>query len=122
MFQHSPLPTISTAILVSCGFLEPAFAGRIETSGLDKKETSQTQRISKGVQSGRLTGHEAAQLQAMEAKLNAGEAAAKADGKVTKQERKALHQEARADSKAIHDLKHNADQASPQKEVKKKTK
>lgn len=122
MFQRSFLPILSAAVVLSCGLVQPASAQKAETTGLDKKEANQAQRITKGVQSGRLTAQEAARLQAMEAKLNADEAAAKADGKVTKQERKTLNQEAKADSKAIHDLKHNDDKASAKKEGKKKAK
>jgi hypothetical protein len=86
-----------------------AKGGKVETPRLDEREERQEKRIAKGVQSGALTGQEAAQLQARETKLNADEAAAKADGKVTKQEKQVLLQESKETGAAIKSLKHNGE-------------
>ena len=56
---------------------------------------------------GRCNAKEANRLEKREVKLNADEAATKADGKVTHSERMKLQHEANKDSKAIHRQKHN---------------
>ena len=58
------------------------------TPNLDKREANQQQRIDQGVASGQLTAKETNRLQKREAKLAADEAAAKADGTVTRAERR----------------------------------
>ena len=83
------------------------------TPGLDKREVSQQKRIDQGVASGQLNAKETNRLDQREAKLAADEAAAKADGKVTKAERRKLHREANRDSKAIRKQKHDAQTAVP---------
>ncbi len=92
------------AMLVSAVVL-PAFAQ--STPNLDKREERQQQRIAQGVESGQLTAKEASHLEAREAKLAGDEAAAKADGKVTRKERRKLQREADRDSAAIHHQKHD---------------
>jgi len=92
------------AMLVSA-FVLPAFAQ--STPNLDKREENQQQRIAQGVQSGQLTAKETQHLEAREAKLANDEAAAKADGKVTRKERRKLQREADRDSAAIHHQKHD---------------
>ena len=79
----------------------------IATPGLDKREANQQKRIDQGVASGQLNAKETNRLDKREAKLNADEAAAKADGKVTRKERMKLKHEANKDSKAIHRQKHD---------------
>ena len=79
----------------------------IATPGLDKREANQQKRIDQGVASGQLNAKETNRLDKREAKLNADEAAAKADGKVTRKERMKLKHEADKDSKAIHRQKHD---------------
>jgi Skp family chaperone for outer membrane proteins len=92
------------AMLVSA-FVLPAFAQ--STPNLDKREENQQQRIAQGVQSGQLTAKETQHLEARETKLASDEAAAKADGKVTRKERRKLQREADRDSAAIHRQKHD---------------
>lgn len=93
----------------------PAAKDPTATPGLDKRQAEQQKRIDQGVASGQLNDKEAARLRAREAKLEADKQAAKADGKVTKEERKKLHREADRDSKAIHREKHDRQHASPAK-------
>jgi len=78
------------------------------TPNLDKREANQQQRIDQGVASGQLNAKEANRLQNREAKLAADEAAAKADGTVTRAERRKLQREANRDSRAIRKQKHDA--------------
>lgn len=58
--------------------------------------------------SGQLTPKEAARLEKREAKLAANEQAAKADGVVTRKERRRLQRQANRDSAAIYRQKHDA--------------
>jgi Skp family chaperone for outer membrane proteins len=83
------------------------------TPNLDKREANQQQRIDQGVASGQLNARETNRLQKREAKLAADEAAAKADGTVTRAERRKLQREANRDSKAIRKQKHDAQTATP---------
>ena len=85
----------------------PAASATPATPHLDKREANQQARIDQGVASGQLKAKETNRLDKREAKLNADEAAAKADGKVTRAERRKLHREANRDSKAIHKQKHD---------------
>jgi hypothetical protein len=87
------------------------------TPGIDKRIDNQQKRIDEGVKSGELNRREATRLQAGEDKLKADTAAAKADGVVTKDERRALNQEANRNSRAIarekHDRQHAHRHAKP---------
>ncbi len=77
------------------------------TPGIDKRLDNQDKRIEQGEKSGTLTPREANRLESRETKTQADLAAAKSDGKVTKDERKDLHQELNHDSRAIHRQKHD---------------
>jgi hypothetical protein len=79
-----------------------------QTPGLDKREVNQARRIENGEQSGQLNTREAARLEHAEDRLDANEAKAKADGKVTAKERARLQAEANANSKRIYRQKHDA--------------
>lgn len=81
------------------------------TPKLDQRQANQQQRIDQGVASGQLNQREATRLQARENKLAADEAAAKADGKVTRKERARLNHEAHRDSRAIYKQKHDRQKA-----------
>jgi hypothetical protein len=82
------------------------------TPNLDKREANQQQRIDQGVASGQLNAKETSRLESREAKLAADEAAAKADGKVTRAERVKLQREAHRNSRAIHRQKHDGHTAA----------
>jgi len=108
------LTTLLTSFtLASAVVALPAFADETNTPRVDQRETHQQQRIEQGEKSGSLTTSEAAKLNAREDKLKADEAAAKADGKVTKKERAHLKHEENRDSKAIANKKHNKKTAPP---------
>lgn len=77
------------------------------TPGVDRRLENQDKRIEQGKQSGALTPREAARLERRDAKIEADVAKAKADGVVTKDERKKLHRELDHQSKAIARQKHD---------------
>jgi uncharacterized membrane protein YebE (DUF533 family) len=101
---------ISVLALVASGAVF-AQASAPATPVLDQKQANQQQRIDQGVASGQLNKREARRLKARENKLAAHEAAAKADGVVTKKERARLNAEANKDSKAIYKQKHDRQKA-----------
>ena len=83
------------------------------TPNLDNRVVNQQKRIDQGVASGQLTAKETNRLDKREAKLAADVTAAKADGKVTRAERRRLQREANRDSKKIYRLKHNRRTVAP---------
>jgi len=89
----------------------PVFAGPNDTPGVDRREQRQQTRIQEGVASGALTPREAAKLEAEQARIRAKEQAMKADGVVTKQERKELQRDLNRSSKHIAKEKHDKQRA-----------
>lgn len=91
------------------------------TPRVDQRQANQQQRIDQGVQSGQLTGKEAARLDKGQAQVEKKEAKAKADGKVTAKERKNLQHAQNQQSKKIkhekhdkqHDLNHDGKKDAP---------
>ena len=79
-----------------------------DTPKIDNREAKQEQRIDQGIRSGALTPKEEAKLDAGQARVQRMEEQAKADGHVTKHERKRINHEQNVQSKKIHDMKHNA--------------
>lgn len=84
----------------------PGFA-QTNTAGIDRREANQEKRIEQGVKSGALTGQETARLEAGQSKVATMEDKARADGKVSQQERKRIHQAQNKQSRRINKLKHN---------------
>ncbi len=89
-----------------CGAAQAA-----ETPVLDQRQENQAQRIEQGVTSGQLNQREAARLERAGERLEANEAKAKADGKVTARERHRLQREADANSARIYRQKHDRQHA-----------
>jgi hypothetical protein len=114
-----------TLIIALLGTLAlPAYAADpAATPGVDKRQATQQQRIDQGVKSGALTTQEAEKLQQGQAKIEAAETKAKADGTVTSKERERLHHMQDSQSKKIyrekhdrqHDLNHDGKQDKPRK-------
>ncbi|WP_114969079.1 hypothetical protein [Rhodoferax ferrireducens] len=77
----------------------------VATPAVDKAQAEQQLSIEKGVASGQLSTKEATDLEKSETKLEANKKGAKADGKVTAQEKKKLKVEASANAKAINKQK-----------------
>jgi hypothetical protein len=100
----------ATLLLVAAGLLfgTTVSLSQDKTPRVDRREARQQKRIEKGVKSGELTPREAGRLEAREAKIQNDEARAKADGKVTKVERKKLNRELNRTSRAIYRQKHDA--------------
>ena len=104
--------TSSLLIAVLAVFALPVLA-QTNTPKVDQRQANQQQRIDQGVQSGQLTGKEAAGLEKGQAQVEKKEAKAKADGKVTPREREQLKQAQNKQSEKIkhqkHDKQHDLD-------------
>ena len=77
------------------------------TPRIDQRQANQEQRIQQGAQSGQLTGKEAARLEKGQDRVDRMEDKAKADGKVTPQERKRLQHAENVQSRHIKQEKHD---------------
>jgi tellurite resistance protein len=95
------------AAFIASTAIGTAYAQSNETPRIDQREANQQKRIDQGVKSGELTNKEANTLQRRQDRVNAAEANAKADGKVTPQERRKLRRMENRNSKAIYNKKHN---------------
>ncbi len=103
-----------TALLFLGALALPAFAQTTPpardlaaTPGIDKRQANQEQRIQQGVQSGQLTGKEAARLEKGQARIERREQRAKADGVVTKKERAQIQRQQNVESRKIAREKHD---------------
>jgi uncharacterized membrane protein YebE (DUF533 family) len=74
---------------------------------LEQHERHEDKRIHKGEKRGSLTDKEAAKLEDKQDTIDEERAAAKADGKVTKRERKSIRHEQKELSQDIYRKKHN---------------
>ena len=92
--------TSALALSLGCAAFAQAPAAS-ETPRIDKRQAIQDQRIDQGVTSGSLTPRESAKLRIRQDKIARDEAAAKADGTVTKAERRKLTREQNQASAAI---------------------
>ena len=105
---------VAAALLTLAFAAAPVWAqSSTDTPRIDKREANQAERIDQGMNSGALTPGETARLDRGQARIQAAEAAAKADGKVTKRERVALARAQNHQSRKIHRLKHNARTTTP---------
>lgn len=93
------------AVLLAAAAL-PALA-QTNTPVLDQRQANQEARIQQGVASGELTGREAARLERGQQRVENMEAAAKADGVVTKRERVQLQHAQNVQSRRIAAQKHD---------------
>jgi uncharacterized membrane protein YebE (DUF533 family) len=93
--------------LTVSAFAQSGTSGNTNTPRIDKRQVKQQQRIDQGVQSGQLTPTEQQHLENREARIAQNEAAAKADGRVTKKERARLTREENRTSHAIYYQKHD---------------
>ncbi len=96
-----------TSLLTATAFAQTPAAPGTNTPRIDKREANQAARIEQGVASGALTGKEAARLENGQARVATAEANAKADGTVTKQERKKLTHMENKQSRHIKHQKHD---------------
>ena len=100
------LNTLLSAALLAA-FVVPAFA-QTATPVIHARQQNQEKRIENGVNSGQMTAKETLNAERREAKIQSDKHAAKADGVVTKAERRNLNRELDKSSKKIHHAKHNA--------------
>ncbi len=97
------LRKIAWTIVLSATAL-PALAG---TPRIDLREHNQRGRIAQGIRSGELTRPETRRLVRGEVRLHRHERIAKADGVVTRAERRRLHRNAERMSRRIYRQKHD---------------
>jgi uncharacterized membrane protein YebE (DUF533 family) len=97
--------SLGLALVISSSF---SLAQTTATPRIDQRQQNQDTRINNGIASGQLTSAEAARLKARETRIAQLEAAAKADGKVSKSERKEIKQAQNKTSHAIRNQKHDA--------------
>lgn len=81
----------------------------VRDPGVNARQHFQRDRIGQGVRSGELTKQETMELAAGQRAIRKEERAYKSDGKLTKDERKDLHQDLNAASKSIYEEKHDAE-------------
>jgi len=77
------------------------------TPRINQRQTNQQHRIANGVRSGQLTPRETVKLENREASLQRHKRMAKADGVVTRRERRGLRREENRNSRAIFRQKHD---------------
>jgi uncharacterized membrane protein YebE (DUF533 family) len=107
------MKTIAIAAIIASIFAATAFAQSTNTPVVDNRQNRQDARIEQGKATGQLNKREAARMEAGQAKVDGMEAAAKADGKVTKTERRAIKREQNKQSKRIYKQKHDAQTKNP---------
>jgi hypothetical protein len=96
-----------TACLTASLHAGTVHAGSIDDPGILQREQNQQQRIQQGVKSGELTPREAGRMESQQARITQNEERMKADGTLTRAERKKLtHQQNRA-SRNVYRKKHN---------------
>ncbi len=109
------LISLLNAAVVSLGLMVSALAQTpaptptpgTKTPGIKKRQIGQQQRIAQGVRSGELTRKEIIKLEKEQKEIQQDKKEAKADGTVTKEERKAIHKEQNQASRHIYRAKHN---------------
>lgn len=104
---------IPRLLAVLCAALALPAAAQIATPRVDQRQENQGARIQQGVQSGALNGKEAARLESGQARVQAQEAKAKADGKVTPKEKARLARAQNKQGRKITKQKHDARKKAP---------
>ncbi len=99
---------IAAGLLLALVTTASAGFAQTKTPRINKRQEHQQERIAQGVKSGELTAKETEHLEAREAKIQSDKKMAKADGKVTAQERARLRREENRSSRAIYRQKHDA--------------
>ena len=97
---------MKTAFLAAV-ILLGAFANTVSAQTIHHKARNERHRIAQGVKSGELTRKETKNLVNDQKEIHQEVKAAKADGVVTKDERKDIKQDQRQESRKIYRKKHN---------------
>ncbi len=106
------LNTLIAAVALTLGgaaFAQAPVAPKdpLATPKIDQRQANQEKRIDQGLNSGALTPKDTARLDQRETKIESDKLAAKADGKVTRAERRKLKREENRASAAIKRQKHD---------------
>ena len=110
MLNFKTLAVSATLAIASIGaFAQTAAAPA--TPKVDAREANQEKRIEQGVASGQLNAKETHRLDKDQAAITKAETKAKADGKVTKHERRKINKMQNAASQDIHAQKHDTQTA-----------
>ena len=88
--------SLFTATLLAGAGIAPAMAQGVGTPGINNQQYNIHARIEQGIRAGYITQREARQLYQRERQINRQEARAKADGRVTANERSALRRDVSA--------------------------
>ncbi len=108
MTSMQKLLAVALLTSVSATAMATSVANPASTPGIDKRQVNQEKRIDQGIATGTLNAAEAARLNQGQAKIETAKELAKADGVVTKHERKKLHRMQDHASKRIYRQKHDA--------------
>lgn len=101
------LKTLAAAFIAVAALAAPVVAQSTETPRLDQRQINQQNRIDQGVQSGTLNSNEQTRLNAGQQRIANREANAKADGTVTRAERRGLQRAENRQSRRIASATHN---------------
>lgn len=93
--------------MMPCTYAQDSSTGSVRTPGITRRQHRQQHRIRQGVRSGELTRGEFRRLEKEQAEIQEDKKEAKADGTVTKDERKELRHEQNVASRRIYRAKHN---------------
>lgn len=99
--------TIRALIATAIAAVSFASVAQTTTPNIDQRQANQQSRIEQGKATGTLSKREAARMEAGQAKVAGMKAGAKADGKVTRAERKAIQKEQNKQSRRIARQKHD---------------
>lgn len=94
------------AVMAAAILATQAHAGTRDP-GVNKRQANQQHRINKGIRSGQLTRPEARELRLQQRAIRLEERAFKADGELTRAERRELHRDLNAASRNIYQEKHD---------------
>jgi hypothetical protein len=112
MFNFKTLTLCSALTVISLSALAQTPPPDTATPRADKRETKQETRIQNGVTSGQLNTKETGRLEQQQANINQTKSEAKADGVVTRKERRHIERQQDRASKNIHAQKHDPKKGS----------
>lgn len=100
---------MAAAVIAATALEATAAVDETETPGVTAQQHRQMRRIRHGVRSGELTKNEAKELVKDQKSVRQMKLDAKADGVVTAEERRALHQALKAESRKIQEEKQDTE-------------
>lgn len=112
-FGNDRVQSVMKSILLITITLAGALFAQEATPGVTKRQTNQQKRIAGGVTNGSLNARETVRLEKQQKALQLEKRAAKADGTVTRDERKDLHRDQNKLSRRIRRQKNDAQTQKP---------